>query len=60
MKFTEIIEYSKYHVIHIIATDTDNLVFPKELVQQAKNALVNDRLAKMEEIYEEAIKYLGG
>lgn len=60
MKFTEIIEHSKYHEIYIIATDTNNLVFPKELAQQAQNALTQNRLTEMERIYRKAIEYLGG
>ena len=60
MKFTEIIEYSKYHVVYIIATDKNNLVFPKKLVYQAQNVLVQNKLAEMERIYREAIEYLGG
>ena len=60
MKFTEIIEHSKYHVVYIIATDVNNLVFPEELVHQAQNALTQNKLAEMERIYREAIEYLGG
>jgi len=60
MKFIEIVEHSKYCVIHTISTDIDNLVFPKELVQQAQNALVQNKLAEMEKIYRKAIEYLGG